>query len=125
LASRCDGERAADPLHRAWIDAKTLGDAAYAFTSVLTLVQSRLDLLSQVWRLSEADQVVCVMSVSAPISRRSIRWPRALFMGEAVGAVVLVTAKTVRLSIWACAWRRQWVAAEEALEFSQGFPGWR
>ncbi len=28
--------RAADPLHRAWIDTKTLGDAAYAFTSALT-----------------------------------------------------------------------------------------
>jgi hypothetical protein len=33
-----DGERAADPLHRAWIDSKTLGDAAYTFTSALTLV---------------------------------------------------------------------------------------
>ena len=29
------GERAADPLHRAWVDAKTLGDAAYTFTSVV------------------------------------------------------------------------------------------
>ena len=38
-----DGERAADPLHRARINAKTLGDAAYTFTSALTVVQGRLD----------------------------------------------------------------------------------
>ena len=45
-ASRArDGERAADPLHRARINAKTLGDAAYTFTSALTLVQGRLDSL--------------------------------------------------------------------------------
>jgi hypothetical protein len=42
--------------------------------------------------------------------------------GEAGGAVVLLTVK--RLSILACAWRQQRVA-EEVLEFSQGFPGWR
>jgi hypothetical protein len=34
LASRGrDGERAADPLHRAGIDAKTLGDATHTFAS--------------------------------------------------------------------------------------------
>jgi hypothetical protein len=37
------GERAADPLHRARINAKALGDAAHTFTSALTLVQGRLD----------------------------------------------------------------------------------
>src|SRR5262249_13333619 len=42
------GERAADPLHRARINAKTLGDAAYTFTSALTLVQGRLDSLFEV-----------------------------------------------------------------------------
>jgi hypothetical protein len=38
-----DGERATDPLHRARINAKTLGDAAHTFTSALTLIQGRLD----------------------------------------------------------------------------------
>src|SRR5215467_11009481 len=42
------GERAADPLHRARINAKTLGDAAYTFTSALTFVQGRLDSLFEV-----------------------------------------------------------------------------
>ena len=46
LASRGRGvERAADPLHRARINAKTLGNATYTFTSTLTLVQGRLYLL--------------------------------------------------------------------------------
>jgi len=103
-------------LHRPWVNAKTLGDAVDTFTSALTLVQGCLDLLLKLG---------AIRGRPSRISRRSIRWPRALFMGEAVGAVVLVTAKKVRLSIWACAWRRQWVAAEEALEFWQGFPGWR
>jgi len=38
-------ERVADPLHRAWINAKTPGDATHTFTSALTLVQGRLDSL--------------------------------------------------------------------------------
>ena len=34
---RRDGERAADPLYCAWINAKTRGDAAYTFTSAVSL----------------------------------------------------------------------------------------
>jgi hypothetical protein len=48
--------------------------------------------------------------------------PRALFMGEAVGAVVLVSATTAALWAWACARGQQWIAAEEALGASQEFP---
>jgi hypothetical protein len=45
--------------------------------------------------------------------------PRALFMGEAVGAVVWGPADAMALSAWACApWRR---ASAEALGFSEGF----
>src|SRR6516164_640721 len=43
-ASRGHGvERASDPLHRAWVNAKALGNATYAFTSPLTFVQGGLD----------------------------------------------------------------------------------
>jgi hypothetical protein len=36
-------ERAADPLHRAWINAKTLGNATHTFTGARTVAQSGLD----------------------------------------------------------------------------------
>jgi hypothetical protein len=36
-------ERAANPLHRAGINAKTLGNSTYTFTSVLTLIQGGQD----------------------------------------------------------------------------------
>ena len=39
------GERTADPLHSAGVNAKTLGNAAYTLTSPPTLVQRRLDAL--------------------------------------------------------------------------------
>src|SRR5262249_22960510 len=43
-------ERAADPLHRAWVNAEPFGNAAYTLTSTLTLVQRRLDALLQLGR---------------------------------------------------------------------------
>ena len=46
--------------------------------------------------------------------------PRALFTGEALGAVVLVSAMTGALLAWACARERR--AAAVALASSQGFP---
>src|SRR5262249_2162467 len=61
--------------------------------------------------------------MSALPRKADVPHPRALFMGEAVGAVILGPAKTVALSGWACA--RERGASGEALGFSQVFPGWR
>ena len=45
------GERVvADPLHCAWINTKTLGNAAHTFTSALTVAQGRLDAFLQLGR---------------------------------------------------------------------------
>jgi hypothetical protein len=43
-------ERAANPLHRAGINAKTLGNPTYTFTSALTLIQGGEDSLLKLGR---------------------------------------------------------------------------
>ena len=56
-------------------------------------------------------------------ARQNYAPPAALFMGEAVGAVVLVPARMAALSVRTCAPERGASgAAVEALRFSQGFP---
>ena len=53
-------ERAADPLYRAGINAKALGNAAHPFTSALTFVQGRLDALpSSLARLKASADSFC------------------------------------------------------------------
>jgi hypothetical protein len=50
-------ERAADPLHRAWIDAKTFGDLASAFAGLLAFLQGgtpRLRLVAPTTKIEQS-----------------------------------------------------------------------
>jgi hypothetical protein len=62
-------ERAADPLHRARVNAKTLGDPTYTFTSALTLIQGCLDSLLKLGLPSSLARLSPARTRSAIIAR--------------------------------------------------------